>query len=106
MAVLVLMFPVTLVLSRTTLVEAAPPVVGSAGNASGQVVLPRLSVEMHDGGVDVYEGDELIETVPWSSDDRLDEPSTGWQQANARPAERPGLNLLPDRAMGEARLAP
>ena len=105
-AVLVPILIATMVLCRTILVEVALPVAGSAGNASGQVVLPPLSVEIHDGGVDVYEEDRLVETVPWPDGDELNDLSTGWQGATVSPVEHQGPTVLPDGATDEEPLTP
>jgi len=74
---------ITAFLSPTPLPVVELPARGSAGNASGQVALPPLSVEMHDDGFTVHEGDHLIETLPWVEDAGLDDLATVLQQVKA-----------------------
>lgn len=86
----VLVVPCLLIIAFFSL--TTPPVVelparGSAGNASGQVALPPLSVEIHDDGVTVHQGDNLIETLPWVDDPGLDDLSTVLQQVEASDPE-------------------
>jgi len=74
----------TAVISHTSRPEVELPAVGSAGNASGQVALPALSVEIHDGGVTVYESDDLIEILPWAVDGaEVDDLGTVLQEVGA-----------------------
>jgi hypothetical protein len=84
----------------TSLREVAPPVRGSAGNASGQVPLPPLSVEIHDRGFTVYEGDDLIETLPWAEDTSDEDSHPVVQPVRSRraptPATRPSLGWAQD----------
>jgi len=77
----------TVFFSLTPLPTVELPACGRAGNASGQVALPPLSVEIHDDGVTVHEGDTLIETLPWVDDPGLDDLDPVLQQVQATDPE-------------------
>jgi len=85
--IVVLCLLITVRFSPTSLPVVERPAVGSAGNASGQVALPRLSVEIHEGDVTVYEGDTLIETLPWVDDPDRDDLAPVLQRVQATQLE-------------------